>query len=301
MKTRTIVSVIVIMIFGFLLTGCQHSDDEIKVKDPEVLKELQFMKNKGIITSEDYKAYINMEEMPTKWGNTEVYFPSCEKNGLLDCDQVYPREMIQNMMKEDQPQNTSASARHRRSLYMFTSNGGTITVRTTQNVPLVWKTAISQAITEWNNLGYKVKFAGISGTTNSTVNGYLNIEYGDTTLPNKPTDTQNLARANWPLSAGAFGQVIRINSQYYNNPNNLLTASARKFAMVHEIGHTIGLQHTHSTLSTSLNVYDVASQIKCNGTANYLDFTSVMRPTIQPNTVWEGFTPCDKAVIDYYW
>lgn len=86
--------------FGFLLTGCKYLDDEIKVKDPDVLKELQFMRDEGIITKKDYEQYIRVEEMPTKWGNTEVYFPSCEKKGLLECDQVYPREMIQNIMND---------------------------------------------------------------------------------------------------------------------------------------------------------------------------------------------------------
>lgn len=252
------------------------------------------MKDQGMITEKYYMELIKKKNPTVRWTghgmDQEGYFTCSDSS----CDIMYPREYIQNVMKEEK--HTNASARHRRSLYMFTSNGGTITIRTNKSIPSVWKTAVTAAITEWNNLGYKVKFAGLSGNTDTSINGYLNIEYGDTGKGN-----ENIAATNPVTSAGSYATIIRINNKFYNNPNNPITASARKFVMVHEIGHAIGLLHTNATISSANGVYDVNSQIKCNGTVNYIDLISVMRATIQPNTLWGGFTPCDKAVIDYYW
>ncbi len=74
----------------------------IKVTDAQILKELEFMKIKWMITSDTYEKAIRMSVMPRIWKNSdgtvsEIY-PSCFENS---CDWVYARESIQNMMKEN--------------------------------------------------------------------------------------------------------------------------------------------------------------------------------------------------------
>lgn len=74
----------------------------IKVTDTQILKELEFMKREGMITSDTYEKAIRMSVMPRIWKNSdgtisEIY-PSCFENS---CDWVYTRETIQNMMKQN--------------------------------------------------------------------------------------------------------------------------------------------------------------------------------------------------------
>ncbi len=98
----------------FMLTWCQNninqvSEDviltwdilsqDIKVTDPEVLKELQFMRDEEMLTEEDYQKYLRSDNMPIIWGSkmSEQYYPSCLESY---CDGLIGRIMIQNMIKE---------------------------------------------------------------------------------------------------------------------------------------------------------------------------------------------------------
>lgn len=301
MKTTTILNVIVIMIFGFLLTGCQQDDtsvgikDEIKVTDSQILKEIQFMKNEGMISSDDYEKLIRMEDVlftpsdiqPMVGGDPlQQQYYSCPRE---ECDRLMSRKMIQNLMKDKESLSVNnVSAKHRRSTYMFTPTGGTIVLRVQANVPLVWKNAINSAISDWNNQGFSVKFAAMTATDNIPYAGYVNVFMYDTKKGYK-----NLASASSPESYGGFGQFLYINTKYtYTTPY----VSARRFAIAHELGHIIGLLHTDTT--EGMNVY---SSISCNGTTNYTDPNSVFKSLIEYNEAWNGFTPCDKNVLNYYW
>ena len=180
---------------------------------------------------------------------------------------------------------------------MYASAGGTIILRIKQagstgvpvasQVPSNWLTAIDAAVAAWNALNYNVKFNVIAAANNTNPSGYINVDYGATA-----GGTSEIARANYPSSNGGFGGFIRINSTY-----NLtaLTASARKFAIAHELGHAIGMAHTDT-----YDYSNVHSSIAC-GAVNQTDANSVFKSAIPYNQPWNDFTVCDKAVLNYYW
>ena len=320
MKKTTVLSVVAMMIFGFLLTGCQQDDvlqdsnhsnqiidfqpkmsqkdidnilsQPVKVTDPEVIKELQFMRDEKMISDQFYEVLTRMP-MPQKIGNSEVY-PGCYESF---CDAVNAREGIQQMMKEKELSG-NIMGRHRRHTNMYSSSGGTIILRVKtagssgvpvdNQVPSDWITALNQAVTEWNALNYNVKFNVITAANNTEPNGYVHIYrealHGMLLEP---------ARAQLPLSSGTHGKYVWVNSVYLGKS---LTSSAKKFAMAHELGHIIGLLHTDTSEGTA-----VYNTISCYGSTNYTDPNSVFKSTIPYNQSWNGFTTCDKTVLNYYW
>lgn len=285
---------IMFIAIAVLFIGCQQDESTSlssqKVTDPEVLKELRFMKNEGMITPDDYEYSTQVGNLPLKWKNydgteTEMYSSS------LNHDAVYSRATIQNMMREKASM-SSIYSKHRKSAYMFSSSGGTITIRVkTSGTPCsavssLQQTAITDAVAEWNALGYKVKFSTITTTSCSNLSGYINVEMGDT-----GKGGSNVASTEYPQSSGSFGQVLRINTAY---TGTTLTASAKKVAIAHELGHAIGLMHTDSSEGSGVAT-------SCNGSSNYTDSGSIFKSTMLYNQSWTGFTSCDKVVLDYYW
>lgn len=71
----------------------------IKVTDPEVLKELQFMRDELDITPENYEKLIRMDNIPLKWWSEldQQHYPLCPEP---ECDALTSRLSIQNDMKE---------------------------------------------------------------------------------------------------------------------------------------------------------------------------------------------------------
>lgn len=95
----------------FILAWCKESNQtsnqvitwstvfkEIKVTDPEVLQELQFMRDENMITSASYEEFIRMD-MPIKWWESleSQYYSSCPEP---ECDWLFSRKMIRNLMKD---------------------------------------------------------------------------------------------------------------------------------------------------------------------------------------------------------
>ena len=317
MKKITFV-ILTTIVFGFLFAGCQKYDGmnswsknynktegpnfiqqlspeetnlvlrkPIQVTDPEMLKELQFMKNEAMITEEFFEIILRTID------DDETFYPGCKE---YFCDMVYGRESIQNKMKEKEMSGNTVS-RHRRNNNIFSSAGGTIVLRIKiegapgipngTGVPSNWVSAIDQAISAWNALNYNVKFNAVSASDNTNPSGYVNV-YRHSFSP-----TTYLARAELLTSSGSFGSYLQINSGYSGTTP---TTSARKFAMAHELGHIIGIHHTDSGSGM-----DGFSGISCYGSTNYTDPYSVFKSTIVYNEPWNDFTVCDKAVLNYYW
>jgi hypothetical protein len=103
--------IIVLLLVFFLVSWCQNNNQEsdqimtwsiisqeIKVTDPEVLQELQFMRDENMITSGSYEKFIRMD-MPIKWWESleSQYYSSCTEP---ECDWLFSRKMIRNLMKD---------------------------------------------------------------------------------------------------------------------------------------------------------------------------------------------------------
>lgn len=279
------------------LTGCkkEHSvvtKQEVSsntiISDPDVLKELQFMRDEKIITSENYEKFIRMDNVPLKYESdvSRQYYRYCPES---ECDELLSRKMIQEMMVEKELQGNLKY--HRRNVNMYSSSGGVIVLRVKTSgspctpVPSLWQVAITQAVAEWNALGYNVTFSTTTTSSCTNVLGYVNIEMGNTGL-----GSSNIAAAEKPQSPGTFGAYIRINTAY---TGTALTASAKKFTIAHELGHIIGLLHTDTSEGSA-----VSGSISCSGLP---DPNSVFKSVIPYNQSWSGFTVCDKAVLNFYW
>lgn len=148
-----------------------------------------------------------------------------------------------------------------------------------------WQTAIRDAMTEWNAItpGAMIKF--IEGAP-------AQITFSMTSaLPF--ADCQNLfvALASWPAN-GQPGPTVEISNEVTNA--NCLNAAQKKFNMVHELGHTVGLRHTNWQGNEAAGQAG-AIQI---GFTPPTDALSVMNGGVAL-TSWGGFSHYDKVAGFY--
>jgi hypothetical protein len=83
------------------LTGTQDNDPTTSITEDrlQVIKELQFMRDEGMITPEYYEKLIKRDDIPFMWGTElwEQMYPTCDEPS---CDAVFSRQGVQNMMKD---------------------------------------------------------------------------------------------------------------------------------------------------------------------------------------------------------
>lgn len=270
----------------FILGGCEKTDvntsqvsdeqilsmtsmDEIAkisvIKDPQVIAELDWLLRTGKIMKDDY-CRIHKEGI--------IFDEAGSYPGVGDL--FYSRTHAQIGLNQER---NDKQARHRRTTYMY--SGSNVRVRVYTNVPTSWKTEIQNACSAWNALGYNIAFSPYSATNNTYVAGELNINY-------LPIASTVIAQTYPPTSSSTHGSLMQINQNIYG-----ITNTAMRMNIAHELGHSIGLDHT-DTISGSA----VSSTILCSTSP---DPSSIMRTSIALNQAWTGFTTCDKAVIDYYW
>ncbi|GGF27667.1 M57 family metalloprotease [Echinicola rosea] len=154
----------------------------------------------------------------------------------------------------------------------------TITYYIGSSVPSVWETAISDAISEWNN----VKNLAFNFVESSSPSADLSF-----TTYNEVTST--IAFADFP-SSGEPGDQISINTYY--NSNTRLSTSRKKFTIAHEMGHALGFRHTNwQQRNEPVNdpSKDIYGANLVAGTWNE-DAVSVMNGTVSD---WNGFSFLD--------
>lgn len=178
------------------------------------------------------------------------------------------------MVDAAQQNEVATDRRHYRWSYLVT-NSNNVLVTVLPNVPQVWRTAITKAVSDWNALNGRLKFSIQYRTTiqNGTVNISMNTTYLD------PID---YAIADYPTSNGYPGREIHINPAY--NSEAALNANGKVGVIAHEIGHTLGIRHTDSGQGSLIT--NVSTTCR-NNTDRY----SVMSAQ---GSFYYGFTVCDK-------
>lgn len=147
-----------------------------------------------------------------------------------------------------------------------------IRIKTTSNVPSSWSSALTTAIRDWNGISYsKIRMVRVSSSS-----------YADITISHNSTSQSYVARASFPNAYGYTGRTINFNPRYTNR----LTTAQKRWTMVHEIGHCIGMRH--------VNKYET-SRIHIPGTP-VSDRGSVMHPYVQS---WRGFSAGDRNAARY--
>lgn len=144
-----------------------------------------------------------------------------------------------------------------------------------------WRNEILSAINEWNKT-----FSCVRMYVSTNPNSNIVISFDNGKLSN-----YTLAQASWPLN-GKPGSTIILNLDFYDNMK--MSSEQKKYNIVHELGHCIGLRHT--------NWMGLESDgIGIPGTPN-----NVVNP--DPNSVmnggtalysWNGFTNYDLIAIEY--
>lgn len=147
----------------------------------------------------------------------------------------------------------------------------TIHVNINYDVPQSWRDAIIDAVAEWNAadgwLDFDITYI------NYSVNGSINVKMSSDIVADL-----TVASCYYPTSNQKPGSPM-----YINPKHNDLNYSKKVFAMVHEIGHALGIRHTDQGQGTLI------TKVSAN-CRNNADWASVMQPYVD---YWYGFTDCD--------
>jgi len=175
------------------------------------------------------------------------------------------------------------------------SNQDNITVRVDNSIPTSgddnWRNEIQQAISAWNSI-YNSSINFIYTTASSadiTISDDLDGN-GKEILNDGTYNSFTLAQASWPINGNA-GPTIIINLDA--GANRTFTSSQKKYNIVHELGHCIGLRHTN------WNGLGESTGIGISGTPNTgtnPDPNSVMNGNTALNS-WNGFSTYDIVAL----
>jgi predicted Zn-dependent protease len=168
-----------------------------------------------------------------------------------------------------------------------------LNVRIPNSTPQEWRTALSQAISNWNALPAtknKVNMYYVSNSTVSNLSSAINVQFTPIVLP--ITIGEGIAQTSLP-NVGT-PRYLKINSTYSNI--NSLTPAQRVYIMTHELGHAIGFFHTNVSSNKALAL-QTNMPTPCTGT----DLNSIMQPgPITGLLNWSDFSACDKIAYDRY-
>lgn len=153
-------------------------------------------------------------------------------------------------------------------------------IRVFFGVPL-WNDEIQQALNDWTNItSSSISF---SSTTNASLADII-IQVDNGTLP-----SNTIAAATFP-SNGRAGSVIQVNTDFNNG---VISSGQKRYNIVHELGHCIGLRHTNwASRGESANPHG-ANTVPGTPTS---DFNSVMNGGTANNT-WNGFSINDILAV----
>ncbi|MBK7694828.1 MAG: hypothetical protein IPI30_11035 [Saprospiraceae bacterium] len=259
--------------------------EKTAIKDASIIEELEYMRQNNIICPKKFNELHNsgiVKFTPTEVDDYLYPFLMCGTNDI-----GVTRGTIRNQindLKALKEQGSLDERKHRKYKYMYASAGGTILVREHLALPQAWKNATAEACAAWNALGFKVKFSGYCSSNNNYLANEIDVAYDYVV-----GGTGNTVAWTQPISSsGKFSEKILVHKGYTGSE---LSAEVKRLAMVHEIGHAIGLMHTDT------NDAEQVPNVVCAG-ANKTDPFSVMK---QSGSKWLGFSSCDKQVIDFYW
>lgn len=312
---RVIPVILVLFCSAVFFLSCSQDDndivipqDELAISDPQIKKEIEFMREKNIITEDLYQQWLTSKRSDVlyEWDVLIDEAGTVRHDGAYNVTPIsdiqrssgsrtrtdntlIDRRVIQDGMKEA---GFSASNRMRRWKYMYGSSGGTITLRVFTSdgggrlkVTTAWRLALNNAVAKWNALGLKVKFTVVNATNTNIVGGYVNVYMKNL------GDPGSFAQALTPGTPGYFGELLEINSMSSPHPdvNGKVTIS------IHELGHILGFIHTEE-FPDGVNTFNTIPTCNESWLGN-----SFMYGGNYYNQIFTDFSTCDKQNLQYYW
>jgi|GEM_PF-1222886 len=220
---------------------------------------------------ENYSEEINLlrEFLSTSrhYNIKKIVYDSERTVFIIDGDMLISLEDVRSDYNEFNGKSTSKSKQRVASYIVSPEIAKAIKIYVYPDVPTDWQIAITEAVKNWNAINSNISITIV--TTLATANIKI-------TAANKGRNG-TIAEAFSSTSTGRPGSNIYINSAY-----NTLEAPNKIFTIVHELGHTFGLNHT--------NELD-GSVISCTPVS---DPSSVMNAI---NNAWRGFSYYDNVAI----
>lgn len=314
-KFLRVIPVILVLCSAIFFLSCSQDDndivipkDELAISDPQIKKEIEFMREKNIITEDLYQQWLTSKRSDVlyKWDVLIDEAGTVRHDGAYNVtptsdiqrssgsrtrtdNTLIDRRVIQDGMKEA---GFSASNRMRRWKYMYGSSGGTITLRVFTSdgggrfkVTTAWRLALNNAVAKWNALGLKVKFTVVSATNTNIVGGYVNVYMKNL------GDPDTFAQALTPGTPGYFGELLEINSMSSPHPD----VNGKVAISIHELGHILGFIHTEE-FPDGINTFNAIPTCNESWLGN-----SFMYGGNYYNQIFTDFSTCDKQNLQYYW
>lgn len=186
---------------------------------------------------------------------------------IIDGDVLMPLEQARGHYSHSNSGITSKTKQRGSEYKMTLAIAASIKVYISPEVSSEWRIAIDQAINHWNTINSSIAITVVNTSTSSNIK----INAWDGGL------TKAIAYGSLPYFNGEPGDSILINT-FYNN----LSMTKKVHAMVHEFGHTFGLNHTNQSQGPLLPCTPIS------------DDASVMFSIVRE---WTGFTPFDNIAI----
>jgi hypothetical protein len=238
-----------IALLMLVVFSCEK-EESIAVPSADIEKHLQFLENNG-------------------FHKDHIVYDATKDEFIIEDDMTLSREEIENYMAAGSATDADGRTEQRRGSFIISSSRVTnIKYYMDGTVPASWRTAVTEAVNQWNAVNGTSLFMSIVSTS-----------AGSDVRVNAITENGAgwVARATLPSSSGAPGSILTINMAY-----NSMDAGRKLFAMAHEMGHNIGLLHTNQTSGTIIP-----------GTPT-TDANSVMNSFVLP---WNGFTHYDQVSV----
>ncbi len=212
--------------------------------------------------SEYYKFLTN-----SGFDKDEIEFNKESNLFIIGGDLLISKDEVENYIKRD-GLDSGISNKQRRGTYIVSANNArNVTYFVEGDVPQSWKTAINEAVNQYNavnNSGLRISLTTDRNNADARIfRGFSNENW--------------VARALLPNASRRVGSWIEINTRY-----NYLDSGRKLFTMVHEMGHNFGLLHTNQSSGSVIQ-----------GTP-LTDPNSVMNSSVLP---WRGFTNFDRVAI----
>lgn len=188
--------------------------------------------------------------------DTEIEFDEKRERFVIDDDISTTLSDVRERYAIFQREKGAKPKQYRWAYLVNQSTVHNIRVYVDPTVPNNWRSALTQAIENWNSLSENnVTFKPIYTSANA------NVTITTVTLANKPN---TLANSDLPQMSGNPGAVVAINtnSTYYNSTDSNIL----KLALTHELGHTIGLMHTDE-------LYDNPTSSQYNASVSHIPTT----------------------------